>query len=184
MVDIMNDNVLVLTPWMALDHIADWQTAISDVYQGKVDVLEVYENRTVSSPSVTFDMPAVVRLRKSPPTIRKAIKFSRLNVFTRDRFSCCYCGVKKGFKELNYDHVVPRVQGGKTVWENVVASCFPCNTKKDGRTPQQAKMPLLRQPHKPTTLPHAPPLIYNKSIPEEWKPYLQGNAVVLERTGT
>jgi hypothetical protein len=73
--------------------------------------------------------------------------------------------------ELNYDHVVPRKHGGKTTWDNIVASCFKCNGKKGARTPEQANMRLLRQPAKPHSLPlHA--VFVRGVLPEAWKPYL------------
>ena len=53
--------------------------------------------------------------------------------------------------ELNYDHVVPRVRGGQTVWENIVTSCYGCNDRKGSRTPAEAGMKLLRKPVKPKT---------------------------------
>lgn len=179
----MTTHTLVLTPWMSVHHIATWQDAITHVYLDKVDVLEIYD-ATVSSPSKTFDIPAVVRLKRAVSAVKKGIKFSRINVFTRDGFKCQYCGTKKGFKELNYDHVLPRVQGGKTEWTNIVTSCFTCNTKKDSRTPEQARMPLLSKPHKPSTLPMSPPVIFGREIPDEWKPYLPNeNSIILQRTG-
>ena len=85
--------------------------------------------------------------------MKRGVKFSRNNVFARDDFRCQYCGARKSARELNYDHVVPRVQGGKTVWENIVASCYDCNGMKRGRTPEQAGMKLLRAPVKPRSLP-------------------------------
>ncbi len=77
--------------------------------------------------------------------------------------------------ELNYDHVVPRVQGGKTVWENIVTACsgsHACNAMKGGRTPAQAGMKLLKKPTKPKTLPLTQPLIGLTHVPELWRAYL------------
>jgi 5-methylcytosine-specific restriction endonuclease McrA len=48
------------------------------------------------------------------------------------------------------DHVVPRAQGGQDSWLNTVASCAEDNHRKADRTPEQAGMPLLRQPFEPT----------------------------------
>ena len=55
------------------------------------------------------------------PTQNK-VRFSRINVFLRDGFRCQYCGAKRPAGELNYDHVLPRVRGGTTIWENIVTS--------------------------------------------------------------
>jgi 5-methylcytosine-specific restriction endonuclease McrA len=74
--------------------------------------------------------------------------------------------------ELNYDHVVPRIQGGKTIWENIVTACYPCNDRKGGRTPDQAGMKLRRAPYKPKTLPMLGPRFDVKSVPAVWLGYI------------
>lgn len=178
----MSSQTLVLTPWMTPHKIVGWEVSIVDSYLGKVEVLEEYEE-TVSSPSITFQVPAVVRLKRHVNHNKRGIKFSRINVFTRDGFRCQYCGTKKEMKGLNYDHVIPRVQGGKTNWENIVAACFSCNSKKDGRTPEQAGMKLLSRPVKPKSLPMTAPIIYLKAIPELWKPYLADHALTYADVG-
>jgi len=167
----MEAHTLVLNPYMAPHRICTWFDGICLIVKGSVDVLEEYEE-TVSSPSVTMQIPAVVRLIRPVATHKKGVKFSRINVFTRDHFTCQYCGTKKGMKDLNYDHVTPRVKGGKTVWENIVTSCYPCNDRKAGRTPQQAGMKLIKQPVRPKVLPLSAPSIPRGNIPEVWAFYL------------
>ncbi len=98
------------------------------------------------------------------------IRFSRQNIFLRDHNTCQYCRQELDRRLLNLDHVVPRSQGGKTTWENVVASCFGCNHKKGGRTPQQARMQLFRQPRKPRWSELATPK--PKVMYREWIPFL------------
>ena len=77
------------------------------------------------------------------------IRFSRRNIYARDGYTCQYCGKHGRGVELNLDHVIPKSQGGATTWENVVCSCVKCNTRKGGRTPQQAKMRLRQEPVRP-----------------------------------
>ncbi len=168
----MSTHTLVLTPWFGVHRVSSWFDAVCLVYTGKANLIEEYEE-TVSSPSVTMNIPAVVQLKRHLATHKKAVKFSRVNVFTRDDFRCQYCGGKKTMRELNYDHVVPRIRGGKTVWDNIVASCYPCNGKKAGRTPEEAKMRLLNHPRQPKTLPMSQVLIDIESAPKEWLPYLE-----------
>jgi 5-methylcytosine-specific restriction endonuclease McrA len=94
-------------------------------------------------------VPKVILLKdfdKRPP---QTVKFSRAQVFLRDRHTCQYCYKTLPKQRLNLDHVIPRAQGGKTTWENVVASCLHCNWKKGGRTPAQAGMRLLTAPRRP-----------------------------------
>lgn len=141
------------------------------VYQDKVTILEEYDE-IVSSPSTSYFVPAVIQLKHAVAAMKKGVKFSRINVFTRDGFKCQYCGTRKSMRELNYDHVVPRKQGGRTTWDNIVTCCYPCNEMKAGRTPEQAGMKLIRKPAKPHVLPlHAVYLESNK-IPSVWEPYL------------
>jgi len=139
----------------------------------EIEVLESYEE-TVSSPSVTYRIPSVARLTSKIPTHKKGVKFSRINVLTRDNFTCQYCGNRLPRRELNYDHVTPRNQGGKTVWTNIVTSCYACNARKAGRTPKQARMRLLRPPYRPKSLPLPMPAIPIAMCPEEWAFYLGG----------
>jgi 5-methylcytosine-specific restriction endonuclease McrA len=139
----MEPQTLVLSPQMQPHRIASWQEAIVLVYTDKCDVLEEYD-ATVSSPTVTLQVPAVVRLRKEMSLFKKGVKYSPANIMQRDRYVCCYCGKRKKPRELNCDHVVPRVQGGRTVWLNIVASCYPCNRKKGARTPQRPEAAAAR----------------------------------------
>lgn len=169
-------HTLVLTSSYQPHRIVDWQEAVCLVYTEKADVVEVYPEQ-VSSPSTTMSIPAVLVLRRGSTLFKKGVKFSRINVFTRDEFRCQYCGTRKPMRELNYDHVVPRRSGGRTVWENIVTSCYPCNDRKAGRTPAEAGMKLLRQPKKPERLPMGHPLLGLTNIPDQWTPYL-GTATV------
>lgn len=70
-------------------------------------------------------------------------------LFRRDDYLCMYCGNKFKEIDLTRDHIVPKVQGGKDVWKNVVAACQRCNHHKGGRTPEQAGMELLAVPFEP-----------------------------------
>ena len=123
-----------------------WQDAVKAVFLDRVTILAEYD-RAVHSPTYSMRLPSVVCLKTYIKPARYPA-FTRFNVFLRDRFQCQYCGSPH---ELTFDHVIPRSRGGLTTWENVVAACSPCNLKKGGRTPQQAHMPLHRQPWRPTS---------------------------------
>ena len=77
-----------------------------------------------------------------PPLDNKAL-------FRRDRNICAYCGEYFRNSDLTRDHVIPKGQGGKDFWNNVVAACGHCNKRKDNRTPEQAHMQLLYVPYTP-----------------------------------
>jgi 5-methylcytosine-specific restriction endonuclease McrA len=108
-----------------------WQAAIKLQFLENAEVLAVYDDWDVHSPSTTLEVPAVLLLREYVKVAR-GVKFSRQNVLLRDDHKCQYCG--KGVDEikgpLTLDHVVPRFHGGKTRWENVVAACGACNLEK------------------------------------------------------
>ena len=145
--------VLILSQSYSPHRVASWQDVITELYTDKVEILETYDEVIYRNGETVIRMPAVARLLRPVAHNKKGVKFSRVNIMVRDNFTCQFCGFKGGMRELNYDHVIPRIQGGKTVWENIVTSCYPCNSKKGARTPEQAKMRLSRKPFKPKTLP-------------------------------
>src|SRR6185295_1238507 len=118
----MNSRTLVLTSWYFPHRIVMWEAAVTLVYLGKVDVLVSYDEE-IRSPSTSIKTPAVVRLKKKTAATKRGVKFSRMNVYVRDDFACQYCGVKEVLGSLTYDHVIPRAQGGRTEWENIVTAC-------------------------------------------------------------
>ncbi|HEY6563721.1 MAG TPA: HNH endonuclease [Pirellulaceae bacterium] len=103
----------------------------------------------VRSVNFRVQVPRVIRLLGYDRMPNHTLRFNRRNLFARDGHRCQYCGQHGPLSQLSIDHVVPRSQGGRTNWENVVCCCMKCNTKKGGRTPQQARMDLLRKPSKP-----------------------------------
>jgi 5-methylcytosine-specific restriction endonuclease McrA len=83
-------------------------------------------------------------------------------LFARDAHLCMYCGHEFSRPSLTRDHVLPVSKGGRDVWENVVAACFHCNSRKGNRTPQQAGMPLLAVPYRPSWVEHL--ILSNRNI--------------------
>lgn len=94
-------------------------------------------------------VPKVIRLLGYDRLPAQGVKLNRRNIFARDRNTCQYCGKKHPTPELSLDHVTPRSQGGGTSWENLVCCCVKCNSRKGGRTPRQAQMPLIQKPVRP-----------------------------------
>ena len=166
----MHSRTLVLTSWYFPHRIVTWEAAVTLVYLGKVDVLVTY-NEEIRSPSIAIKTPAVVRLKKKTAATKRGVKFSRMNVYVRDDFACQYCGLRQSMAALTYDHVIPRAQGGRTEWENIVTACNVCNARKGNRTPDQAGMFPLRDPAKPASLPLVPPRIDVATVPAEWRDY-------------
>jgi len=123
--------------------------------------------------AVGYDLqaPRVIRLVSCDRGPRQGLRFNRRNVFARDGNQCQYCG--RGFptSELSLDHVVPRSRGGVTSWENIVCACVACNVRKGGRTPQEARMNLVKQPVKPKRSPLLSIKLGNPKY-ESWKSFV------------
>lgn len=166
-----HQRTLLLAPWFFPIKILPWQAAVKMIYEGTADVVVEYDEE-IRSPSVTWKMPAVIRLRKLKHDRNRAVKFSRANVYERDRYACQYCRKKFPARALSYDHVIPRSQGGRTVWTNIVTSCKTCNTLKDNKSCDEAGMWPMQDPYRPRTLPLAKPIIDPDRAPPEWNGFV------------
>jgi 5-methylcytosine-specific restriction endonuclease McrA len=91
-------------------------------------------------------MPSVIRLSRYRAVPHKRHVVTRRNIFSRDRNACQYCGVVFSTAKLTLDHVLPRSRGGRDTWENLVTCCASCNHRKADRTPDEARMALIRMP--------------------------------------
>jgi 5-methylcytosine-specific restriction endonuclease McrA len=154
--------------------VVTWKKAIVMVTLGKVEVIEEYD-RVIRGVCFSLRLPAVIRLNRFIKRRTPIVKFSRQNLYVRDRGKCQYCGHPFEHKELTYDHVIPRSRGGQTDWTNVVTCCTTCNLKKGGRTPEEAGMLLIRKPRAPIWIPLLPTCLGIKETPDPWKDYLYLN---------
>ncbi|WVZ62049.1 hypothetical protein U9M48_011837 [Paspalum notatum var. saurae] len=157
-----------------------WKRAICLEFIGKAHVLEYYD-QTVSSPSGSFYIPAVLRVPQLLQVVkRRRVKqsLSRKNILFRDEFTCQYCS---SGENLTIDHVIPISRGGKWEWENLVAACARCNSRKGQKTLEQANMKLRKIPRAPKEYDiMAVPLTKSAfrtlkrdhGLPEEWLQYL------------
>jgi len=150
-----------------------WQTALKAVFLDRVSIVSEYDT-VVHSPSMSMQLPSVIALKSYVKQPSHPV-FTRFNLFLRDCFSCAYCGCKD---DLTFDHVVPRSQGGQTSWTNISTACAPCNLRKGGRTPKEARMYPQRWPHQPTSHElnsngrHFPP----NYLHDSWRDYLYWDA--------
>lgn len=111
-----------------------------------------------------LDLPPIIAARgharvsalDPTPTLTNAA------LFARDSYLCLYCGQHFNRPQLTRDHVHPVSKGGRDIWENVVSACFNCNSRKGNRTPQQAHMPLLAVPFRPSWIEHM--ILSNRNI--------------------
>ena len=104
---------------------------------------------------VRFELavPRIIRLLVYERLPRTGVKFTRRNIYARDRNRCQYCGRRFPTSELSLDHVLPRSRGGQATWENIVCCCVKCNVRKGGRSPDEAGMKLIVVPVKPRRSP-------------------------------
>jgi 5-methylcytosine-specific restriction endonuclease McrA len=146
--------------------------AVVLVLKEKAELVERSEWQLHSATS-QMSRPVVIRLVtyvKIPRDTHRR-KITRRAVFARDDWTCQYCGSRSN---LTVDHVVPRCKGGASTWDNIVASCAPCNRRKGDRLPRQANMHPRRQPRTP----RAEIFIHvaSPTIPAAWRAYLPAAA--------
>ena len=146
--------------------------AVVLVLKEKAEVLHAAD-RELHSERTTMPAPSVIRLTyfvKVPFRARAAL--NRRAVFARDGNRCQYCGATAE----NIDHVVPRSRGGQHIWENVVAACRPCNTRKEDRSVHEAGLVLHRRPVAPKEMTWI--IVAVGSVHPQWEPYLQSGAAL------
>jgi len=183
----LNSSVLVLNRSYLPIHVTTARRAFSLIYQGTaVAVNSNYETfdftgwfrqriaeaeEAVGTPSGSIRVPRVIVLHSYDRVPKRHVRYSRINIFARDNFTCQYCGERPARSQLNLDHVVPRALGGRTTWENVVCSCVDCNRRKGGRTPAQARFRLARKPVRPRWTPVIHHVVQSMRY-DEWRPFL------------
>ena len=115
--------------------------------KGKAEVVEI-GTQDLHWATGSLPRPVVIRLVtyvRIPRDTHKR-KITRRAVFARDGWMCQYCGARTS---LTVDHVIPRSKGGGSGWDNIVASCAPCNRRKADRLPHQINMHPRTKPHTP-----------------------------------
>ena len=151
-----------------------WQRAVTLFFMGKVEIVDEYEDKDIRAVTFSMKMPSIVRFIRAIRSKKKAVKFSRENVYARDKGRCQYCATPVPRHEATYDHVLPRAAGGKTEWSNIVICCYDCNQKKASRTPEQAHMKLRAVPVRPKTLPDMRvTVVWRKGDPDNWRAFMR-----------
>ena len=167
------EQTLVLSASYEPLRIVSWQKAITLLFQGKVEVIAVYD-REIRGVTVRVKLPSVLRLLRHVRMKRRfyEVPFSRSNVYGRDEHQCQYCGHRFPPVQLTFDHVIPVARGGHKGWDNIVTCCIPCNRRKGDRTPEQAGLRLIRRPRKPEAFPALTLSLGLRRAPESWRDYL------------
>jgi len=182
---VLNTKVLVLNRSYLPVHITVVRRALSLLYQDVARAVDdqyrtfdfaswadlTADEDTIGLVGRAIRVPRVILLVAYDRVPRRYVRFSRFNIYARDQNRCQYCGRQFQRAELNLDHVVPRSQGGTSVWDNVVCSCHRCNRMKGGRTPVQAGMRLIRMPRRPQWTPFMTETFSLRRY-KEWMPFL------------
>ena len=193
MSNVLCDQVLVLNRlWQAV-HVCSVRRALTLLFEGSAQVVfgagdgdfrtldfqqwrdlsaaDPEADSSVGTVSFRIRVPRVILLMGFDRFPKKEVKFTRHNLFERDRNTCQYCGKVFDRRDLNLDHVIPRDRGGPTTWENIVCSCIPCNTRKANRTPAEAHMHLVRKPKRPKWRPFVQ-VSFGASMHDSWRHFL------------
>ena len=156
--------------------VVHWQKAITLWCQGKVEIIASHD-REIRAVSFSLRLPSVIRLLRYVRIKKRFdyVPFSRANIYARDAYTCQYCGDQLPTQELTFDHVIPVSQGGRKDWENIVTCCVSCNRRKGGRTPEEARMRLIKPPRRPNSAPAIRITIGLRNAPDSWRDYLYWN---------
>ena len=163
-------SVLVLNQNYEPLNVCNMRRAVVLVLRGKAEVIESAA-RVIHTATSRITMPSVIRLVSMVRRPRPRVRLTRKEVFARDGWACVYCG--RITRDLTLDHVMPRHRGGPHTWENLVAACKACNHQKAGRTPQEAHMPLPKEPAPPRVGIYYPLFQYLHQQ-EEWRKFVPG----------
>ena len=161
--------VLVLNATFEPINVCTVRRAAVLILKSRAELLEKGAG-ALHSERLELERPCVIRLIRYvriPRDVHRR-KITRKAVLARDAYTCQYCGHEAA--GLTVDHVIPRSRGGLSEWDNIVASCAPCNRRKGNRLPREASMPLARRPKAPG------PTVFIRiaapRVPVAWEPYL------------
>ena len=153
--------------------IVSWQKAITLLFQGKVEVIAVYD-REIRGVTVRVKLPSVLRLLRHVRMKRAFadVPFSRANVYARDDHRCQYCGARFPPSQLTFDHVIPVARGGHKGWDNIVTCCIPCNREKGDLLPRRPASACCASRAGPRRLPSLTLSLGVHRAPDSWRDYL------------
>ena len=121
---------------------------LKSLLKGHINVIKEYDDSIIIK-NKEIKLPKIVMLNKYIQ-VNHTPKFSRKNIYLRDNYTCQYCGRKFTPECLTFDHVIPRKDGGKTIWENIVTCCKECNCKKGCKKAEDVGLHLIAEPKIPT----------------------------------
>lgn len=166
----MGAKVLVLNADYQAIGVCAAERAFVLVIMQKAEMLTDDPEKCLRTIRKNYKFPSIIRLYQFVSIPYKKVNLSRQNVFKRDNHTCVYCSSRE---HLTIDHVVPRSNGGRDSWENLVAACQQCNARKGNQTPAQADMTMSHQPFRPSFVMFLGN--FSGQVREDWRPYLYMN---------
>lgn len=160
-------DILVLNRAYVPLHIIEWHKGVSLIYKDsahsldrdfiaynykdwvKFSIANAEDYAKIKTINYQLAVPEIITLTNYDRLPDREVKYSRQNLHKVYKNTCCYCGKVLPSDELEVEHVIPRSRGGKSVWNNTVIACRPCNQKKGSQTPTEANMTLLVKPARP-----------------------------------
>ncbi|WP_233159371.1 HNH endonuclease [Pseudonocardia sp. MH-G8] len=136
---------------------------------GKAECVEAgLDGAAFHSESLTLPAPSVMRLsRYVRVPYRRSVPMTRAGVLRRDGRRCAYCSKRAD----TIDHVVPRSRGGAHTWDNCVAACRTCNSRKADRMIEEIGWTLSVVPRAPDRAAGGILVLAVEPLPS-WEPWL------------
>ena len=185
----MNDCLVLNRAFFAV-HICDWKRVMTLLFTGNAVVVDedfrqynfeewkdlsqyLESYKFIHTSNFKIAIPEVISLTHYDEMPSTEVKFTRKNLYKHYHYKCCYCGKRFDTKDLNLDHVIPKSRGGITNWQNIVLSCYQCNSVKGSRTPKEAGMQMSYQPNKPEWRPmYAVKLDPERHMKKSWQKFI------------
>src|SRR3954447_18118726 len=164
--------VLLLNASFELLAVVTAKRAVVLMLTGKAECVQAALEGVFHSESLTIVAPSVMRLsRYVRVPYHRPVPMTPAGVLRRDGRRCAYCARRAD----TIDHVVPRSRGGGHTWENCVAACRVCNSKKADRLLGELGWSLERPPRPPSRTAGGVLVLAVEPLPA-WEPWLAAAA--------
>jgi 5-methylcytosine-specific restriction endonuclease McrA len=169
----MGSRVLLLNATFEPLAVVTAKRAIVLMLTGKAECVQAaLEGAAIRSENLSIPAPSVMRLsRYVRVPYRRAVPMTRAGVLRRDGRRCAYCGKRAD----TIDHVVPRSRGGGHTWNNCVAACRSCNSRKADRLVEELGWRLRVSPRAPNRAAGGILVLAVEPLPA-WEPWLAAAA--------
>lgn len=173
--------VLLLDPTWRVDRVIGVEHACELLLERRVVAASEDIATIMHSPSIQVEIPSVVaRLgRVHPSEAMRPPACSHRTVRQRDRYQCQFVveGTPCDRRGDSVDHLNPKVLGGESAWDNLVAACRSHNGYKASTPFEEMRRrhgwALRRQPFVPTRRSLLISAIQQGAPHPSWEPYLQ-----------